>query len=168
MVEFDDYVRLRGARLVQLARLLVSDRHLAEDLVQEVLGKAYVRWHRIAQHGDPDVYLRRMLVNANSSWWRRRSSGELATGTIVDRSDRVDIAHQAVERDATWRLVAELPTKQRAAVVLRFYEDLDDATIAEILQCSAVTVRTQTMRALATLRQRLGTPPALSSEGKQR
>lgn len=168
MVPFDDYVRLRGERLVGLARLLVNDRHLAEDLVQEVLGKAYVRWHRITQGGDPDVYLRRMLVNANASWWRRRSSSELATDSIVDRSDRVDIAHRAVERDATWRLVAQLPPKQRAAVVLRYYEDLDDDAIAEILQCSAVTVRTQTMRALATLRQRLVAPPALVSGRNQR
>ena len=167
MITFDDYVRLRGARLVQLARLLVRDRHLAEDLVQEVLGKAFVRWQKIVKDGDPDLYLRRMLINANASWWRRRSSGELATGRIADRSDRVDIATQTAERDAAWRLVAQLPPKQRAAVVLRFYEDLDDAAIAEILQCSPVTVRTQTMRALATLRQRLGAPPALTSERNQ-
>jgi RNA polymerase sigma-70 factor (sigma-E family) len=162
VVTFDDYVRLRGARLVQLARLLVRDRHLAEDLVQQVLEKAFVRWDKIAKEGDPDMYVRRMLVNANVSWWRRRSSSEIVTGDTVDRPDRTDVGSAVVDRDAVWRLVATLPPRQRAPLVLRYYEDLDDATIAEILQCSAVTVRTQVLRALATLRQRLTTPPALT------
>jgi RNA polymerase sigma-70 factor (sigma-E family) len=156
MVTFDDYVRLKGERLVRLARLLVRDRYLAEDLVQEVLGKAFARWGRIVAGGDPDVYLRRMLVNANNSWWRRRSASELATGEVEwEVADPVDVGQESAERDAVWRIVAGLPAKQRAAVVLRYYEDLDDATIAEILGCSAVTVRTQTMRALATLRARM-------------
>jgi RNA polymerase sigma-70 factor (sigma-E family) len=165
VVTFDEYVRLRGARLVQLARLLVSDRHLAEDLVQEVLGRAFARWRKITNGGDPDVYVRRMLVNAHISWRRRKSSSELAVDTVADRSDGVDVGHDAAERDAAWRLVAELPPKQRAAVVLRYYEDLDDAAIAEILECSAVTVRTQIMRGLATLRQRLSAPPAFTRGG---
>ena len=92
MVTFDDYVRLKGERLVRLARLLVRDRHLAEDLVQEVLGKAFPRWGRIVAGGDPDVYLRRMLVNANNSWWRRRSASELATGEVAcEVADPVDV-----------------------------------------------------------------------------
>lgn len=157
MVSFDDYVRLRGEQLVRLARLLVRDRHLAEDLVQEVLGKAFPRWGRIVSGGDPEVYLRRMLINANNSWWRRRSASELATGEVErEVADPVDLGQESAERDAVWRVVAALPDRQRAAVVLRYYEDLDDATIAEILECSPVTVRTQTMRALATLRRRLG------------
>jgi RNA polymerase sigma-70 factor (sigma-E family) len=143
--------------------LLVRDRHLAEDLVQEVLGMAFARWGRIVAGGDPDVYLRRMLVNANNSWWRRRSASELATGEVErEAADPVDFGQESVERDAVWRVVAGLPGKQRAVVVLRYYEDLDDATIAEILECSAVTVRTQTMRALATLRKRMGDAAELS------
>jgi DNA-directed RNA polymerase specialized sigma24 family protein len=78
----DEYVRLRGAHLVRLARLLARDRDLAKDLVQEVLGKAFTRWSRIVRGGDPDVFVRRMLVNANVSWWRRRSSSELVTGDL--------------------------------------------------------------------------------------
>lgn len=163
MVTFDDYVRLRGARLVRLARLLVQDRHLAEDLVQEVLGKAFVRWKSIVTAGDPDQYVRKMLVNANIDRWRRKSSSELATGTIAERAGRGDIGQEAADRDATWRLVSQLPTKQRAAVVLRYYEDMDDESIADILNCSAVTVRSQVMRALATLREHLGKQPALNS-----
>jgi RNA polymerase sigma-70 factor (sigma-E family) len=155
-VTFDEYVRLRGPALVRLARLIAGDRHRGEDLVQEVLTKAYPRWNRILAGGQPEVYLRRMLINAHLSWRRRRSSGETADGPAwVERADRADISAEAAERDAVWRLIAGLPPKQRATIVLRFYEDLDDSAIAEILGCSPVTVRTHTMRALAALRQRL-------------
>ncbi|HTJ33051.1 MAG TPA: SigE family RNA polymerase sigma factor [Dactylosporangium sp.] len=157
-MSFDEYVRLRGDRLVRLARLLVRDRHLAEDLVQEVLGRAYARWDRVSRADDIDVYVRRMLVNRHISWRRLRSSTEVAVDTSAEHLDRAgngDIGAEAAERDAAWQLIAELPPKQRATVVLRYYEDLDDATIAEILRCSPVTVRSQAMRALATLRRRL-------------
>ncbi|GAB3836968.1 SigE family RNA polymerase sigma factor [Dactylosporangium cerinum] len=167
MIEFDEYVRLRGDRLVRLARLLVRDRHLAEDLVQEVLGRAYVRWDRVSRADDVDVYVRRMLVNRHISWRRRRSSTEVAidtSATHLDRAGLGDIGTETAERDAAWQLIAELPPKQRATLVLRYYEDLDDATIAQILQCSQVTVRSQAMRALATLRRRLAEVPALRKD----
>jgi RNA polymerase sigma-70 factor (sigma-E family) len=155
-VEFDEYVRLQGPALVRLARLIAGDRHLGEDLAQDVLAKAYPRWARIIDSGRPDVYLRRMLVNAHVSWRRRRSSTEVAAGArhadaVESRGDG-DIGAEAADRDAMWRLIRRLPPKQRATIVLRFYEDLDDATIAEILGCAPVTVRTHTMRALTALR----------------
>ena len=151
---FDQYVRLRGPALVRLARLIAGDRHRGEDLAQEVLARAYPRWNRIIAGGNPDVYLRRMLVNAHLSWRRRRSSSELVDGgDRVETADRVDVGATAAERDAVWRLIRRLPARQRATIVLRYYEDLDDATIGEILGCSPVTVRTHAMRALATLRQ---------------
>jgi RNA polymerase sigma-70 factor (sigma-E family) len=157
-VTFDEYVRVRGPALVRLAWLIAGDRHLGEDLVQEVLTRAYPRWRKILSGGQPDVYLRRMLVNAHVSWRRKRSSGEVADGAErVDRADRVDIGAEAVERDAVWRLINRLPPNQRVAIVLRFYEDLDDADIAEILGCSPATVRTHLMRGIAALRQRLDT-----------
>jgi RNA polymerase sigma-70 factor (sigma-E family) len=155
-VTFDDYVRVRGPALVRLAWLIAGDRHLGEDLVQEVLTKAYPRWRKILSGGQPDVYVRRMLVNAHVSWRRKRSSGEVVDGTErAEPVDRADIGTDAAERDAVWRLIKRLPPKQRVTIVLRFYEDLDDVVIAEILGCSPVTVRTHTMRALATLRQQL-------------
>ena len=151
---FDEYVRVRGPALVRLARLIAGDRHLGEDLVQEVLTKAYPRWTRILAGGHPDVYLRRMLVNAHVSWRRKRSSREVADGeSRVDQAERGDLSADAVERDAMWRLITRLPPKQRVTIVLRFYEDLDDGAIADIMGCSPVTVRTHTMRALAALRQ---------------
>ncbi|MEH1125109.1 SigE family RNA polymerase sigma factor [Micromonospora sp. CPCC 206061] len=152
---FEEYVLTRGPALVRLARLLVGDDHRAEDLVQDVLAKAYPRWARICRTDQPDLYLRRMLVNARNSWWRRRANRELAVAEPTDGA-RPDASDPAADRDAMWRLVAALPDRQRAVLVLRFYEDLDDAAIAGILGCSAVTVRTHAMRALATLRGRVG------------
>ena len=157
-MEFDEYVRLRGASLVRLGRLLTGDQHLGEDLAQDVLARAFVRWKKIANVDSPEAYLRRMLVNAAISRSRLRSSGEIAVGSPADRPDQPihgDLSHDAAEREAMWALVRSLPPKQRAAVVLRFYEDLDDTTIATLLDCSAVTVRTQVKRALMTLRTRL-------------
>jgi RNA polymerase sigma-70 factor (sigma-E family) len=151
---FEEYVRTRGAALVRLARLISRDPGIAEDLVQEVLGRVYPRWSKILRSDDPDVYLRRMLVNANISRWRRRSARE-AVGAIPDRPDRTDVSSDVAERDVLWRLIVALPDRQRATVVLRYYEDLDDARIGEILGCSASTVRTNAMRAMTTLRARL-------------
>lgn len=152
---FEEYVRLRGPALVRLARLLTRDAYLAEDLVQDVLGRAYRRWNGIVRRDDPDVYLRRMLVNANISRWRRRASRELVGHVPDEVADRGDADAELVERDAMWSALAGLPRKQRVTIVLRYYEDLDDNTIAAILDCSTVTVRTHAMRALATLRSRL-------------
>jgi len=155
-VTFEEYVLSRGPALVRLARLLVSDDHRAEDLVQDVLAKAYPKWSRISRIDHPDRYLRRMLVNARNSWLRRRVNHEVAVSDVVDRARADDVGGAAAERDAMWRLVAGLPPRQRAVLVLRFYEDLDDVAIAEILGCSTVTVRTHAMRALSSLRNRVG------------
>jgi RNA polymerase sigma-70 factor (sigma-E family) len=153
-VTFEEYVASRGPALVRLARLLTADHHRAEDLAQDVLSRAYVHWRRIQRTDRPDVYVRRMLVNANVSWWRRRVNREVSVASVADRPALVDLGAGTADRDEMWRLVSDLPPRQRAVLVLRYYEDLDDATIAEILDCSAVTVRTHAMRALSTLRRR--------------
>jgi RNA polymerase sigma-70 factor (sigma-E family) len=159
-VTFEEYVQQRGQALVRLACLLVGHRQLAEDLVQEVLARAYVRWDRIIRAERPDLYLRRMLINAHISWWRRRSSHESVGLPVPDEAAAGSLDTEVAERDALWRLIQTLPKRQRAAVVLRYYEDLDDSAIAEILDCSPVTVRTHVMRALAALRERLAEPAA--------
>ncbi|MGI5180502.1 SigE family RNA polymerase sigma factor [Dactylosporangium sp. CA-152071] len=151
---FEEFVHSRGAALVRFARLLTGDEHRADDLVQEVLAKAFVQWRRVSAAERPDVYVRRMLVNANTSWWRRRSSGEVTVALVASPTAAPDIGVAVAERDALWRMVLALPVRQRAVLVLRYYEDLDDVAIAEILGCSAVTVRTTAMRALTTLRAR--------------
>jgi RNA polymerase sigma-70 factor (sigma-E family) len=151
-VTFEEYVATRGAALVRFAWLLTGDDRLAEDLAQEALARAYVRWSRVVEADRPDLYVRRILVNVARSWWRRRSNRELPVDAPADRAADGDLSAEAVERDAMWRLIRGLPARQRAVLVLRYYEDLDDNAIAEILDCTPVTVRTHAMRALHTLR----------------
>ncbi|RZU50805.1 RNA polymerase sigma-70 factor (sigma-E family) [Krasilnikovia cinnamomea] len=153
---FEEYAFARSGALMRLARLLCGDEHRAEDLVQEILARAFARWGRISRMGQPDMYVRRMLVNAHHSWWRRRSSYESPVAVVGERSAAVDEAAEVVERDALWQLVCALPRRQKTVIVLRYYEDLDDGAIAEIMGCSTGTVRTHAMRALMALRQRQG------------
>jgi RNA polymerase sigma-70 factor (sigma-E family) len=154
-VTFEEYVHTRGSALMRLARLLTGDEHRAEDLTQDVLARAYVRWQRITRADQPDLYVRRMLINANRSWWRRRSSWERPTATPVETAQRGDLGGEAADRDQVRRLIRALPERQRTVLVLRYYEDLDDPTIAQIMNCSPVTVRGQALRALAKLREHL-------------
>jgi RNA polymerase sigma-70 factor (sigma-E family) len=164
---FCEYVAARGPALVRFAILLTGDDHRAEDIVQEALAKAYLRWSRIRRTDNPDVYLRRLVTNLARSWWRRRANRELPTPRPADPPVPGDLSDEAAERDALWRLIAALPYKQRAVVVLRYYEDLDDLTIADILDCSPVTVRTHAMRALNRLRGHYGAE-APAPEGEVR
>ena len=151
---FEEYAFARTQALMRLARLLCGDEHRAEDLVQEVLAKAYVRWGRISRMEQPDLYVRRMLVNANHSWWKRRSSRDISVAAVADVPGIVDDVAAVDEREALWSVVRALPPRQRTVIVLRYYEDLDDVTIAAILDCSTGTVRTHAKRALDALRGR--------------
>jgi len=153
---FEDYVAARGSSLVRFAALLTGDRHRAEDLVQEALARTYLRWDRIRRVDNPDVYVRRLLINASRSWWRRRANRELPVERTVDRPAPGDMGAESAERDLMRRLIARLPHRQRAVLVLRYYEDLDDITISEVLDCNPVTVRTHAMRALNALRKQYG------------
>jgi len=152
-VTFEEYALARGAALIRFARLLTADEHRAEDLVQDVLAKAYASWRRISTLDQPDLYVRRMLVNANTSWWRRAVNREVAVAEVGGGTTARDSAAESAERDELWRLVLQLPPRQRAVIVLRYYEDYDDATIAELLHCAQGTVRTQAKRALDKLQQ---------------
>ena len=151
---FDEFVATRSTRLLRTAYLLTHDRALAEDLVQTSLAKAWFAWARI--EGQPDAYVRRVMVNTYSSWWRRRWNGEEATAELPERG--VGSGHRPADdvrvddRTDLWRALARLPRRQRAVVVLRFYEDLSEAETAEIMQCSVGTVKSQASRALAKLR----------------
>jgi len=158
---FEEYLSVRGDSLVRLAWLIAGDRHRGDDLAQEVFARAYVRWRRISTTAQPDLYLRQMLINANRSWWRRRSSHELPTDLSLELPHPAHFDTDAVERDAMWRLMVQLSRKQREVIVLRYYEDLDDNTIATLLDCSAATVRTHARRALALLRSRIADPSAI-------
>jgi RNA polymerase sigma-70 factor (sigma-E family) len=146
---------------VRFARFMVGDEHRAEDVVQDVLARAYLRWDRITRSDQPDVYVRQAIVNAARSWWRRKSNREWPVDErfepLLEQVAPGEVDTEAVERDALWRRIRRLPQRQRAVLVLRYYEDLDDSTIAEVLGCSQATVRGHAMRALNTLRGHLGT-----------
>jgi RNA polymerase sigma-70 factor (sigma-E family) len=168
---FEEYVRARGDALRRFAYLLCGDRHLGEDLVQEVLIKAYRRWSRI-EADDPDAYLRTALVRSHVSWLRRRSSGERPgrreTGPETGAASVPDFADQHASRDDLWSRLDRLTRAQRAVLVLRYYEDLDDRQIAEVLRCAASTVRVHAARGLARLRTDLSPSPSTTLSGGSR
>jgi len=152
---FDDWVAARGPSLLRFAFVVTGSQHAAEDAVQDALARACERWSRVARTADPDSYVRRMVVNAHISRWRRTRRESpvevvLATDPQPDHADRLGTG------DEVWAVCRDLPPRQRAAVVLRFYEDLDYPEIAAVLGCSEVTVRSHIHRALAALRTRLG------------
>jgi RNA polymerase sigma-70 factor (sigma-E family) len=155
----EEFVAARGEALLRVAVMLTGDRQAAEDLVQVVLAKAYPRWARISTMGRPEAYLRRILVHEQLRRGRRRWRREVPTGAMADAPPAIvaDGADARASRDAAWRLLARLPPRQRAVLVLRYYEDLPDTEIAAILGCRTGTVRSQAARALATLRAALPT-----------
>ncbi|HWD81607.1 MAG TPA: SigE family RNA polymerase sigma factor [Kribbella sp.] len=155
--DFDDWVTQRGAALLRFAYLVTRDHSRAEEAVQDALIAAYSRWTRICRVQDPEAYVRRSIVNADISRWRRFFRRETPSLDTVPATATPDPAVAQAEHDAVWALCATLPAKQRAAVVLRYYEDLPDAEIALILDCSPATVRSQIHRALASLRTTIGT-----------
>jgi len=150
----DEFVALRGEALLRFALMLTGSRPAAEDLVQAVLAHAYPRWGHIRDLDRPEAYLKRMVVNQHLRWHRRLWRGEIPTASPGgERPPTVDDgAEERASRDETWRLLAGLPRRQRAVLVLRYYEDLSDTEIAMVLGCRPATVRSQAARALATLR----------------
>jgi RNA polymerase sigma-70 factor (sigma-E family) len=151
---FDEYVATRSGALLRFAYVLCGDPHHAEDLVQETLVKAHRRWPAIESE-NPDAYIKRALVRTHVSWLRRRASSEIATATFADDPDatRFDDAHAS--RDELWTLLATLPRAQRAVLVLRYFEDLDDHRIAELVGVTPSTVRVHAHRGLHALRETL-------------
>lgn len=152
---FDAFVLARSRRLLRTAYLLTQDHALAEDLVQTALAKAWFSWTRI-EGGDPEPYVRKIMVNTFATWWRRRWNGEHPT----DELPEVAVPAESSERTDVWQALQRLPRRQRAVVVLRFYEDLSEAETARVLGCSAGTVKSQTSKAFAKLRL----DPALLSD----
>jgi RNA polymerase sigma-70 factor, ECF subfamily len=162
--EFREFVAARSGVLLRTAYLLTGDWATAEDLLQTALTKTYLAWKRLGQIEAVEPYTRRVLVNTATSWWRRRWHGEKPTEVLPERPGP-DRHQEAVERDAMWQHVRALPARQRAVLVLRFYEDLTEAQTADLLDISVGTVKSQTARALAALRKRLGAEQAPSLPG---
>ncbi|MBM7785632.1 SigE family RNA polymerase sigma factor [Tenggerimyces flavus] len=146
---FEAYVAARTSRLLRTAYLLTQDHGLAEDLVQTALSKVWFAWSRISG-SDPEPYVRKVLVNTYASWWRRRWNGERATDSVPETTVVAGASFE--ERTDLWAALQRLPRRQRAVIVLRFYEDLTEAETARLLECSVGTVKSQTHKALAKLR----------------
>lgn len=151
--DFEKYVEARTAALLRLAYLLCGNGHTAEDIVQDALLRAHRRWDRVTLADSPDAYVRRIILNEHRSWRRRRASTELTIEPASMPPAAVDDSQDALAaKDLTWRLLQELSEQQRAVLVLRYYEDLTDADIAELLGCAPGTVRSLAARAFARLR----------------
>lgn len=151
---FAEFVAARQLALSRIAYLLTGDHHAAQDLMQSALVRLAGHWRRVAAGGDPEAYLRRIMVNERNTWWRRRPPEPMEA--VPDRSGR-DEAADAVARASLMAALRALPPRQRAVIVLRFYADLSEAETARTMGCSVGTVKSQAHVALARLRQLL--PP---------
>ena len=144
--------------------MLTGDEQMAEDLVQTTLERVWPHWQRVARDRDPDAYVRKVMVNTYSSWWRRKWRGEQATADLPEITAADDDYARADLADALRRLMPTLTPRQRAVLVLRFYEDLTESATAEVLGCSVGTVKSQTSKALARLR--LSNDPRVTEAGR--
>jgi RNA polymerase sigma-70 factor (sigma-E family) len=152
-VTIEEFLAVRGTGLLRFAFLLTGDRHRAEDLVQSTLAKVWPRWETVVARGIPDAYVRRVLLTTYLSWRRRPGFFEHPVEAVTDSpgTDVPDVDLRLVMIAALGRL----PRRQRATVVLRYFEDLTEAQTAEALGCSVGTVKSQTAKALTTLRGHL-------------
>ncbi|MEU6349194.1 SigE family RNA polymerase sigma factor [Streptomyces sp. NPDC047072] len=154
--DFETYAAVRWPRLLRVAYLLTNgDHHEAEDLVQATLAKVYLRWHHIRTLDAPDQYVRRALINNNASRHRKRRVVQLLTPHLPEQrgpSDGGGGPESYDTRSALFAALADLPPRQRAIVVLRYWECLSEQETSRILGCSVGTVKSQASRALKKLR----------------
>jgi RNA polymerase sigma-70 factor (sigma-E family) len=148
---FDAFVRARMPALLRFAHALTGDPHTAADLVQDALERTGVRWSKLRRTDDPEAYVRRAIVNGRTSRWRKLRRESLVDAVPEPRGQADPSTHDA----DLWRLLATLPARQRAVVVLRYYEDMSEDQIARTLGCAPGTVKSQSSKALAKLRAAL-------------
>ncbi|MGV9387093.1 SigE family RNA polymerase sigma factor [Nonomuraea sp. NPDC003707] len=147
---FADYVAHRHLRLCRMAYLLAHDWGTAEDLVQTALAKAWLAWRRI--EGNPDPYVYRIIVNTHTSWWHRRWRAEVPTKTFPEAGDPRDAAAVVDDQAALWSAISALSPRQRAVIVLHYFEGRPLTQVADIIGCSLGAVKSQLNRALTRLR----------------
>ena len=164
--DFTAYLAARQPALLRTAYLLTGDRHQAEDVLQTSLAKLYLAWDKVRDRDSVDAYVRRIMVNENNSLWRRAwKRREHPTDEVPEGAPHVD-SYDDGRGDALWALVQTLPRRARAVVVLRYYEEMTEAETADVLGISVGTVKSQTSRALAALRER--TPATLNPREEER
>jgi RNA polymerase sigma-70 factor (sigma-E family) len=151
-VAFGEYVRVRSPALLRSAQALTGNRADAEDLLQATLVKAYQSWDRIDDAAALDTYVRRVMVNTHISGWRRRRVDEYPTDEIPDAPSAGDATRDSDLRDVVQRALDRLPRQMRAAVILRFYDDMTEPEVAAALGVSVGTVKSTVARAVAKLR----------------
>ena len=151
-VGFAQFVEAREQALQRTAWLLTGDRELAEDLVQTSLVRAWPRWDRIRRRDDPEVYVRRIMVNTWATWARRRWRAERVTDTVPDAPAPGDVASDVAVRLVVRGALASLTARQRAVLVLRVFDDLSEVQVAQVLDCAVGTVKSTMSQALAKLR----------------
>ncbi|HTJ40003.1 MAG TPA: SigE family RNA polymerase sigma factor [Dactylosporangium sp.] len=163
--DFESFYRARTPALLRTAYLLTGDRHLAEDLVQDALARTHRAWRRLADGGNPEAYARRVMYHLQVSRWRRRRVAESLPGDLPERRDGRDPAGETAERLALRQALLGLPARQRAALVLRYFEDHSEAEAADLLGCRVGTLKSHLARGLAALRRALPDP---ATEGMPR
>jgi RNA polymerase sigma-70 factor (sigma-E family) len=149
---FREFVEGSWHRLLRTAYLLTGDHGAAEDLLQTALMRAYRHWGRIRRDDAPEVYVRRVLVNTNISASRRRRLREHTTAVVPEPRGVRDHQDTYAVRDELWRAVRTMPPRMRAVLVLRYFDDMSEAEVAEALGCAVGTVKSQISRGLARLR----------------
>lgn len=152
---FAGFVRENTPALLRTAYLLTGNQQQAEELVQDTLVRLYPKWDRVEAADVPLAYVRRSLSNAYINQMRRGSARELAFEDVPERSDPHDALSQLADRDQIWAGLNRLSQRQRAALVLRFFEDLSDEQTAAALGCRVGTVRSLISRGLAVLREHM-------------
>ena len=163
-LEFEAWLVARESALQRTAHLLTGDVHAAQDLVQTTLAKLYLGWDRIRHADNIDAYARKTLVNEFRTAWRRPvRRAEQVVEAVPDRPAPEPPTYDGSSQ-AVWRFVCGLPPKQRAVIVLRFYEQLTEAEIADLMGISVGTVKSQSSRALAALRAALPDHPEITGE----
>jgi RNA polymerase sigma-70 factor (sigma-E family) len=151
---FDRFMAERWPRVLRSAYLLTGDPHDAEDLAQAAFERACASWGRVRRADNPDAYLQRVLLNCHRGRFRKRRVPEYPVAAVPEGLRLVgDHAEEHGERDLLMAALNDLAPRQRAVIVLRFYEDLTEAQAADVLRCSVGTVKSQTAKALARLRR---------------
>jgi RNA polymerase sigma-70 factor (sigma-E family) len=150
---FAQFVEARERALQRTAYLLTGDWALAEDLVQTALARAWPRWERITRRDDPEIYVRKVLVNTWTTWSRRRWRGEKPSAAVPDAVAAGDVAEEVSVRLGLRGALGSLTPRQRAVLVLRVYDDLPEAQVAHLMNCAVGTVKATMSQALAKLRE---------------
>ncbi|MCC5475932.1 SigE family RNA polymerase sigma factor [Streptomyces barringtoniae] len=168
---FQSFMVGRWPRLMRTAFLLTGEQHAAEDLVQSTLERVYVSWRRVGAADDPEAYVRRVMINLHARKHRRRLKEFLApkddSGLVHEIADAGDRIAQADDRGALLKALAQLPVRQREAVVLRYWEDLTETQAAEAMGCSVGTVKSNAAKGIAKLRAIPGLAETVTHGGRK-